>query len=805
VTEATSIRSHLEECAACRERHEQCVGNQPWEDELRNAVHDDATVAHSPSEAELAAAESAATDGTEIEGYRLGRQLGKGGQGIVYRAEQSFPQREVAIKFLREGRHASAAARERFDREIRIVAKLRHPNVVTILESAVMTDGRRYCVMEYVRGRPLTKYVREKELALSETLALFATVCDAVNYAHQRGIMHRDLKPSNILVDVDGNPKVLDFGLARMVAEPSDISETGQIVGAPAYLSPEQTRGNPDEVDTRTDVYSLGIILYELLTGGFPYKVDCTWPDLVTNIRRSVPTSPVTAWTADSGVRPSRSWRRRCPIDRDIETIILVCLHKERERRYQSAGELARDIRHYLAGEPIEAKRDRTLYILGKLLRRHRRAVAVSTVAALMIVIGAALWAKQRAELDRAEAREIMAAFVHDPVEAARRTAGAGTRVKELLVLRNRANLSSLAFTDRIAGARSGLILTPDAFWESIDGGALWANGEWLELCRMDWADRAGVLERLAGKAAAGTDREKYVAFCLIGQLAGEGSDLQKLCVKAVESESYPGVVSAARWAATKLGRDVPYRAGSAVLMDKVSGLPFVRLAGVPIKPFHMSVTEVTVAAFAPFLGSAAELLAPPPDGAPPERVDEYVAFQAMTTMVSDEAGRTGASSISLEVARRYCTWLNEQAKRDEGASSRRYRLPTEEEWEYACRGGNAARFCFGGSAEYVGYFANCKGNEQSHKVGMRMPNWYGLFDMHGGLWEWCDSKYPLEYIEDPKLRDVAKEKKGVFVKKGGAFYSPAVRCRSAQRNCATANSVDFYTGFRLVIEGIEP
>jgi len=856
--EAAAVRSHLKDCSNCHQKHEGCIHNVAWEGDLRNAMLGAPTRKWSSSidHVDLQATTTLTTDA--IEGYSLQfPALGEGGQGIVYEAVQDFPRRKVAVKLLRDGPHADAKARKRFEREIAIAAKLKHPNVVTILDSGVMPDGRRFCIMEYIRGQRLTSYVHENKLNLAKTLQLFANVCEAVNYAHQRGIMHRDLKPSNIFVDVDGNVKVLDFGLARMVAESDDptISRTGQVVGAPAYLSPEQTRGNPDEIDIRTDVYSLGIVLFELLTGNYPYEVDCDdWHELVTRIRSSDPISPRSAWTADSGIHSShtpipikRIRRLRCPIDKELETIILVCLRKERDRRYQSAGQLAQDIRRYLDHKPIEALGDSALYTLRKLAYRYRRPVGVCVILGLLSMASIILGVRYKAEMNRFAARQIMAAFVHDPSQACEKTHTAGSSVKNKLVQLAGMNLSSSAFTDRIAGARAAPFLDPDAFWESVDGGKLWANGEWLELCRLspelDEPSRAQFIKQLHEKAISGTDRQKYVAFCLIGQLARDEGDIADTCVAAVQSESHPGVASAAKWAATRLGRPIAYVDSALLINDTLSGMGFVRvpgceaftpgsdpndpdrcpdeakpLVGIHIAPFWLSANEVTVANFAAFLedpqgSQMVATLAGSLDIKNNPRLEPLARFLAHLKaepadsisiigklcadmgVSKDEASRTAMGSISLDLARLYCQWLNDKA-----GIEGRYRLPQEHEWEWACRGGNEGRFCFGDAADYVPFFANCNGNAQMHLVGQRMPNAYGLFDMHGGLWELCDSGYPSDETAMSELKG-----KELYVKRGGAFYSPAVRCRSAQHNYTEAGSCDYYTGFRLVMGATKP
>lgn len=322
-----------------------------------------------------------------IPGYQIIREIHHGGQGIVYQAVQQSTKRRVAIKVLLEGPYASQASRRRFDREVELVASLKHPSIVAIFDSGLTSDQRQYYVMDYVSGYRLQEYVSAKRPPLRESLDLFARIAEAVSFAHQKGVIHRDIKPLNIVVDAEDNPKILDFGLAKAVAGGVDhaVSMSGQVLGTLPYMSPEQTRGKTEEVDVRTDVYALGVVLYEMLTGTYPYPVVGEMVDVLHHITRTDPKPPNRAWTADTGVLADRSGRGGCPIDQEVETIVLKALAKDRDRRYQSAGELARDVRHYLAGEPIDAKRDSGWYVLRKTMRRHRLAIGV--VAAFMILV----------------------------------------------------------------------------------------------------------------------------------------------------------------------------------------------------------------------------------------------------------------------------------------------------------------------------------------------------------------------------------------------------------------------------------
>ncbi len=342
-------------------------------------------------------------------GFEILREIHRGGQGVVYQAFQKSAKRKVAIKVLHEGPCAGPLDRARFEREAHILGQLNHPNIVSIHDSG-QAAGHFYLIMDYVRGQPLDVYMASRKRSVNETLRSFVKIAEAVNAAHLCGVIHRDLKPSNIRIDEHGEPHVLDFGLAKVAASAAEATAetlTGQFVGSVPWASPEQADGVGAGIDTRTDVYSLGVILYQMLTARFPYDITGNVRDVLDRIVHAP---------------PARPRRIRREIDDEVETIVLKCLCKDRERRYQSAGELARDIRHYLAGEPIEGKRDSTWYLLRKAIRRRRVPLAFAAVLALAAIGGVTyvqlqVAAERESRLAEAQKARVALELLQDVIE----------------------------------------------------------------------------------------------------------------------------------------------------------------------------------------------------------------------------------------------------------------------------------------------------------------------------------------------------------------------------------------------------
>jgi serine/threonine protein kinase len=354
--------------------------------------------------------------GDQVGRYRLLQRIGEGGMGMVYMAEQEEPvRRRVALKIIKPGMD-SAQVIARFEAERQALALMDHPHIARVLDAGTTAAGRPYFVMELVQGEPVTQYCDRHDLTLRERLELFVQVCRAVQHAHQKGIIHRDLKPSNVLVGTcDGKPlpKVIDFGVAKALhqrlTERTMFTQFGAVVGTPEYMSPEQAENDILGMDTRSDIYTLGSVLYELLTGTTPLDSKRLraegFQKMMQTIKAEEPPRPSTRLShaganlakisARRGAGPRRLVRQ---LSGDLDWIVMKALEKERSRRYESADALARDIERYLNNEPVEATPPSAFYRLSKAMRRHPAAVRWSVAAALAVVCGLGYFAYTAAQ-----------------------------------------------------------------------------------------------------------------------------------------------------------------------------------------------------------------------------------------------------------------------------------------------------------------------------------------------------------------------------------------------------------------------
>jgi tRNA A-37 threonylcarbamoyl transferase component Bud32 len=420
------------ECAGrpeLRTRLDQLIAAHFQSNVLLDAPAVDQTIDHSPSsQPTITRRPAAEAIGTLIAGrYKLLEEIGEGGMGTVWVAEQTQPvKRKVALKLIKPGMD-SRQVLARFEAERQALAVMDHPNIAKVLDGGLTDAGRPFFVMEYVKGVPITEYCDAARLSVPERLHLFAQVCQAVQHAHQKGIIHRDLKPSNLLVapyDDKPVPKIIDFGLAKAMhqslTERTLHTAHETVLGTPLYMSPEQAQLNNLDVDTRSDIYSLGVLLYELLTGTTPLEKarfkQAAWDEIRRLIREDEPPRPSMRLSSTAtlpslaAVRQSEPARLPKLVRGDLDWIVMKALEKDRTRRYETANGFAMDIQRYLSGEPVQAAPPSAAYRMRKFARKHRAGLATAAAIALLLVAGIAVSSWQAFRATRAEGRALAAA-----------------------------------------------------------------------------------------------------------------------------------------------------------------------------------------------------------------------------------------------------------------------------------------------------------------------------------------------------------------------------------------------------------
>jgi serine/threonine protein kinase/tetratricopeptide (TPR) repeat protein len=466
----------------------------------------------------------AETVGTRIGPYKLMEQIGEGGFGLVFVAEQVEPvRRKVALKVIEPGMDSSQVV-ARFQAERQALAMMDHPNIARVLDAGATDSGRPYFVMELVRGIPITAYCDQNQLAPHERLELFVSVCHAIQHAHQKGVIHRDIKPSNVLVTSnDGKPvaKVIDFGVAKAIHQPlteqTIYTQFHQMIGTPLYMSPEQAEMSGLDIDTRSDIYSLGVLLYELLTGSTPLAkkrvATAAYDEIRRLIREEEPPKPSTRLSSSDSLASIAAQRHIEPaklsklVRGDLDVITMKALEKDRTRRYETASGLARDIQRYLTDEVVEARPPSTAYRLRKFARKYRAALATAVALVLLLIAGITVstWLAVRARRAEAAARDAQQAEALRAEGERRANAGLAATNAELAAEQAKVEERNKALAAEQAKVQARFDMAMKAialFHTGVSEDMLLRNAEFQEL-------RSKLLKEAAGFY---TDLEKLLA-----------------------------------------------------------------------------------------------------------------------------------------------------------------------------------------------------------------------------------------------------------------------------------------------------
>ncbi len=830
--------------------------------------------------------------------YELVQEIARGGMGVVFKARQVTLNRIVAVKMILGGQLAGPEDVQRFHTEAEAAAQLDHPGIVPIYEVGEK-DGQHYFSMGFVDGQSLAKWVAEGPLEPRAAAEMVKTVAEAVHYAHDNGVIHRDLKPGNILVDRDGRPRVTDFGLAKLTERGSELTGTGQILGTPSYMPPEQAAGKIDQIGPPVDVYSLGAILYCLLTGRPPFQA----------------ASPLETLLQVQNQEPVPPRQLNAGILLDLNTIVLKCLEKDAARRYHSARDVAKELQRFLTGEPIVA---RPISLVERSWRWCKRRPLIPSVVAAVVSISivAGLAIRHAAAIERQQSlqREVVTAV--NAVMSNRGRAVPFTirdlkRLPSEMVLNElKLRLGEAAQTDRLGLAYSlAEYGEPDVPFlcsqirhsasEEVDnfGSAFrQARGPSLDAihalakkaeAEQNWrlkarlavvalhlddgglaADMAridkrpdpvqrtifidelpawhGDVSRLATYCRNLSDPELRSAVCMsIGSIpperltADETDAWKPLLGEWFQSAPDNATHGAAGWALRQWQIELPrvsdpsqssenherFVNSLGMTLLKIRPGVFVRKDETPeakdqtvqlTQAFFLGDQEVSVEQFQWFIDDP---------GCPKD--DKPIDWRKGDGGPGP-AGAQPQNGVSWYDAILFCNWLSRKegfvpcyertGKKEKGgldqeqdfdewrlAPSRTgYRLPTEAEWEYACRAGTTTDFASGIDADVLRKYAvYSTGNIQGAAAcGSKLPNGWGLFDMHGNVWEWCYDRYDA-YSKGDVTDPDGGSRASFRVTRGGSWFVGATGCRSEFRNRFPTAYRTLSIGFRVALGSV--